>query len=165
MRAHHDVVRADREQISVRRHPRVEDAGRLQRRLEAGPVVVWNVAGEVDQPPQRCAGAAGPAGAVPGVREWGGPHLAGLQPGDLAGHGVAVFGRRRPPCTECGCGASVVVVEPTGAETELLPEVGGHQLIVVMHGRTDAQPDSTVYLAIDAAKAHAFDGASGKRLG
>jgi multiple sugar transport system ATP-binding protein len=64
-----------------------------------------------------------------------------------------------------GVPAKVVVVEPTGAETELLLDVGGQQLIVVMHGRTDARPDSTVHLAIDAAKAHAFDSASGKRLG
>ena len=66
---------------------------------------------------------------------------------------------------DSGIPARVVVVEPTGAETELLLEVGGQQLIVVMHGRTDAQPDATVHLAIDAAKAHAFDGTSGKRLG
>jgi gluconate 5-dehydrogenase len=44
----------------------------------------------------------------------------------------------------------VVVVEPTGAETELLVEVGGQQLVVVMHGRTAGQarrhraPSSTV---------------------
>ena len=60
--------------------------------------------------------------------------------------------------------ARVVVVEPTGAETELLVEVGGQQLVLVMHGRTDVQPDQTVHLAVDAAKAHVFDAASGRRL-
>jgi multiple sugar transport system ATP-binding protein len=63
-----------------------------------------------------------------------------------------------------GVPARVVVVEPTGAETELLVEVGGRQLVVVMHGRTAAQPDDTVHLVVDAAKAHVFDGASGRRL-
>jgi multiple sugar transport system ATP-binding protein len=66
---------------------------------------------------------------------------------------------------EQGIAAQVVVVEPTGAETELLLRVGDQQLVVVMHGRTNAQPDSTVHLALDAAKAHVFDGASGARLG
>ncbi len=35
----------------------------------------------------------------------------------------------------------------------------------VMHGRTDARPDDTVGLTIDAATAHVFDQASGARLG
>jgi multiple sugar transport system ATP-binding protein len=63
-----------------------------------------------------------------------------------------------------GIPAKVVVVEPTGAETELVVEVGGQRLIVVMHGRTDAQPDSQVYLQLDLAKVHLFDATTGKRL-
>jgi len=54
----------------------------------------------------------------------------------------------------------VVVVEPTGAETELLVKVGEAQLVVTLHGRTDAQPGQTVWLAVDAAKTHLFDGAT-----
>ena len=64
-----------------------------------------------------------------------------------------------------GIAARVVVVEPTGAETELLLQVGEQQLVLVMHGRTSAQPEDTVYLALDPAMAHVFDGASGARLG
>ena len=63
-----------------------------------------------------------------------------------------------------GIAAKVVVVEPTGAETELLLEVGGQQLVVVMHGRTAAKPDDTVHLQVDADKAHVFDGQGGQRL-
>jgi multiple sugar transport system ATP-binding protein len=78
----------------------------------------------------------------------------GIRPGDMhlapAGQGIA---------------AKVIVVEPTGAETELLLQIGDAQFVVVIHGRTAAQPDETVYLAIDADKAHVFDTASGKRLG
>jgi multiple sugar transport system ATP-binding protein len=66
---------------------------------------------------------------------------------------------------EAGVPAEVVVIEPTGAETELLVQVGGQQLVVVMHGRTDARPGQTVHLAIDGAKAHVFDRAGGARLG
>ncbi|MDP3821978.1 MAG: sn-glycerol-3-phosphate ABC transporter ATP-binding protein UgpC [Burkholderiales bacterium] len=78
----------------------------------------------------------------------------GIRPGDIhlspTGHGIA---------------AKVIVVEPTGAETELLVQVGDTQIVVVIHGRTAAQPDETVHLVIDTDKAHVFDSASGKRLG
>ena len=64
-----------------------------------------------------------------------------------------------------GIAAKVIVVEPTGAETELLLQVGDAQIVVVIHGRTAAKPDDVVHLAIDTDKAHVFDSASGKRLG
>jgi len=67
--------------------------------------------------------------------------------------------------SENGIAMKVVVVEPTGAETELLLQLGGAQLIAVMHGRTTALPDDTVHLGLDAEKAHVFDAASGQRLG
>ena len=79
----------------------------------------------------------------------------GIRPGDL-------------PLATAGIPAQVVVVEPTGAETELLLQIdhGGtaRQLTLVLHGRTAAQPGDTVHLAIDAAKAHVFDGQGGQRL-
>jgi len=90
-----------------------------------------------------------------------------LPPG-LAVAGQAVHYGVRPgdlQLAEEGVPARVVVVEPTGAETELLLEVGDRQLILVLHGRTAVQPDETVHLRVDAAKAHVFDGASGRRLG
>jgi len=64
-----------------------------------------------------------------------------------------------------GIPAQVVVVEPTGAETELLLQIGAQQLVLVTHGRTAAQPGDTVHLSLDAVKAHVFDRASGARLG
>ena len=80
----------------------------------------------------------------------------GIRPGDLT-------------LAETGIAAEVVVVEPTGAETELLLQVGptgetGQQLILVIHGRTSAQPGDVVHLSIAGGKAHVFDGASGQRL-
>jgi multiple sugar transport system ATP-binding protein len=63
-----------------------------------------------------------------------------------------------------GIAARVIVVEPTGAETELLVQVGDARLVVVIHDRTDVQPDDTVYLAVDASKAHVFDSRSQQRL-
>jgi multiple sugar transport system ATP-binding protein len=75
----------------------------------------------------------------------------GIRPGDLSlgSNGIA---------------AKVFVVEPTGAETEMLLQVGEAQLTLVKHGRTQAVPDDTVHLSVDAAHAHVFDRASGQRL-
>ncbi len=77
----------------------------------------------------------------------------GIRPGDIS---LKDSGQGIP--------AKVIVVEPTGAETELLLEVGGIQIVTVMHGRTDAMPDDIVQLHIDASKAHIFEMQTGKRL-
>ncbi len=93
---------------------------------------------------------------------WPVANLAGLQVGQPVHYGI------RPGdlvLADAGVAASVVVVEPTGAETELLLQVGQTQLTLVMHGRTSVQPDQAVHLAIDASKAHVFDSSSGRRLG
>ena len=63
-----------------------------------------------------------------------------------------------------GVAAKVVVVEPTGAETELLVQVGESKLVVVLHGRTNVQPDDIVGLLIKTDKVHLFDGATEKRI-
>ncbi len=63
-----------------------------------------------------------------------------------------------------GIEARVIVVEPTGAETELLLQVGQAKLVLVMHGRTSAKPDDTVNLGFDIPKAHVFEAAHGKRI-
>jgi len=82
----------------------------------------------------------------------GQPVSYGIRPGDL---GLA----------DAGVAAKVFVVEPTGAETELLLQVGDAQLTLVMHGRAAVRPDDTVRLTVAAAHAHVFDRASGRRLG
>jgi multiple sugar transport system ATP-binding protein len=75
----------------------------------------------------------------------------GIRPGDLE-------------LASTGIAAQVVVVEPTGAETELLLQIAGQKFVLVMHGRTDVQPNDTVYLQFNAAKAHVFDGTTEQRL-
>ena len=79
----------------------------------------------------------------------------GVRPGDL-GVGGRTDGRAVP--------AEVIVVEPTGAETELLVRAGTAQLVVVLHGRTSAQPGETIHLQIDTAAVHLFDPTSGATL-
>jgi multiple sugar transport system ATP-binding protein len=91
----------------------------------------------------------------------------------LSGHGgvdgqAVVYGVRPEHLSVAGpdapVQAEVIVVEPTGAETELLLRAGDTDMVVVMHGRTTAQPDDTVMLGVAAEKTHVFDAAGGQRL-
>jgi multiple sugar transport system ATP-binding protein len=87
---------------------------------------------------------------------WPAPSLASASDGQAVHYGI------RPTDIEvCAAGegvpAQVIVVEPTGAETELLLQVGNARMIVVTHGRTMVQPDDMVGLRIDPAKVHVFD--------
>jgi multiple sugar transport system ATP-binding protein len=77
----------------------------------------------------------------------------GVRPSDL---GVAAGAR--------SISAEVIVVEPTGAETELLVRVGTNEIVVVVHGRPNAEPGATVPLAIDPSAVHLFDPTSGNAL-
>jgi len=78
----------------------------------------------------------------------------GIRPGDIT-----------LSAPENGVPARVVVVEPTGAETELLVQVGEVGLTLAVHGRVDAQPDQIVGLVISGGSVHLFDRQTGKRLG
>ena len=72
---------------------------------------------------------------------------------DLAGSG----GERSDP-------GEIIVVEPTGAETELLVKVGDAQIVLVTHGRPVVNPGDRIGLAMDPAMAHVFDKETGQRL-
>ncbi|MDQ6638992.1 MAG: TOBE domain-containing protein, partial [Pseudomonadota bacterium] len=85
----------------------------------------------------------------------GQPVVYGVRPGDLGVGGGADV--RSVP-------AEVIVVEPTGAETELLVRVGGSQFVVVIHGRTQAEPGETIHLSVATAAVHLFDPTSGTAL-
>jgi multiple sugar transport system ATP-binding protein len=58
----------------------------------------------------------------------------------------------------------IIVVEPTGAETELLIEAGEAQLTLVTHGRPHVNPGDRVGLRVHAGSAHLFDHATGRRI-
>jgi multiple sugar transport system ATP-binding protein len=63
-----------------------------------------------------------------------------------------------------GISAEVIVVEPMGAETELLVKVGDASLIVLAPGRSNARPGERIFLAPESEHAHLFDAASGLRI-
>ena len=79
----------------------------------------------------------------------------GVRPGDL---------RLGSATTAGAVPAEIVVVEPTGAETELLIQAGQSQLILVTHGRPVVNPGDRIGLTIDPGKVHVFDEATGARL-
>ncbi|HUH94166.1 MAG TPA: sn-glycerol-3-phosphate ABC transporter ATP-binding protein UgpC [Casimicrobiaceae bacterium] len=60
--------------------------------------------------------------------------------------------------------AEIIVVEPTGAETELLVKVGEVQIVLVTHGRPVVNPGDRIALAVDPAMVHVFDKETGQRL-
>ncbi len=65
---------------------------------------------------------------------------------------------------EGGITGQIEVVEPMGAETEILVKVGGQILNLMTHGRASVGPGERVSLAPQAAHAHLFDAASGRRI-
>ncbi|MDM0074379.1 sn-glycerol-3-phosphate ABC transporter ATP-binding protein UgpC [Variovorax sp. J2P1-59] len=97
-------------------------------------------------------GAMWPVPAGTGAEEGKAVHY-GVRPGDITLSDVAN-----------GVPAKVIVVEPTGAETELLVEVGEAKITLAVHGRVDAQPDQMVGLVIASESVHLFDRQSGQRL-
>ena len=66
---------------------------------------------------------------------------------------------------EGGITAQIEVVEPMGAETEILVKVGGQNLTMMTHGRSSVGPGDRVFLAPQPAQVHLFDAASGLRIG
>jgi len=63
-----------------------------------------------------------------------------------------------------GVPAEIIVVEPTGAETELLVQAGAAQLTLVTHGRPQVNPGDRIGLAIEPGAVHLFDQKSGERI-
>ena len=84
-----------------------------------------------------------------------------------AGEGQKVSYGVRPEhllISSTGIAAEVVVVEPMGAETELVVQTGGTALTVITHGRPQVSPGDRITLSPDASQVHLFDAASGIRL-
>jgi len=91
--------------------------------------------------------------------------------GNVGADGQAVtFGVRPEHLTisavsETTVPAEIIVVEPTGAETELLIQAGNEQVILRTHGRPAVNPEDKIALGVDPAHVHLFDQATGVRLG
>jgi multiple sugar transport system ATP-binding protein len=89
-----------------------------------------------------------------------------VPPGTAVKEGQAVKYGIRPVHFDIGSGieAEVVVVEPMGAETEIVAKIGDASLTVMMRGRARTGPGERIFLAPQATHAHLFDAASGQRI-
>ncbi len=63
-----------------------------------------------------------------------------------------------------GFGASVVVVEPTGADTQVFAKVGDAEVTAVFRERHDFRPGEAIRLVPDPERTHVFDAQSGMSL-
>jgi multiple sugar transport system ATP-binding protein len=63
-----------------------------------------------------------------------------------------------------GLAAEVIVVEPTGAETQVALRLGKHELLTAFRERLPQRPGDALWIRPQAAHAHVFDAQSGSRL-
>ena len=63
-----------------------------------------------------------------------------------------------------GVATEVVVVEPTGADTQIFTKIAGVEITSVFRERHAFRPGETIHLRPDPARAHLFDATSGMRL-
>ena len=82
-------------------------------------------------------------------------------------NGQAVKYGVRPEHVDVGAGgiaAEIVVVEPMGAETELVLQVGATSLIVTTHGRASYNPGDKIRISPQPEHSHLFDAETGMRI-
>src|SRR6266511_123074 len=97
-----------------------------------------------------------------GVR-WPSPPDSRATDGEAVSYGIRrehlSFGGANEPVQ-----AEIVVVEPTGAETEFVLQIGAAQLLLRTHGRPAVNPGDRVGLKINPTDVHMFDRTTGERL-
>jgi multiple sugar transport system ATP-binding protein len=78
----------------------------------------------------------------------------------------AVYGVRPEHFTlaDDGAEAEIIVVEPTGSETQVFAKLGGEQVVAVFRERHQFSPGDRVRLKPDPSLVHLFDETTGKRL-
>jgi multiple sugar transport system ATP-binding protein len=63
-----------------------------------------------------------------------------------------------------GADAEIVVVEPTGSETQVVARLGGEEVIAVFRERHTFEPGDRIRLKPNPSLVHLFDESTGKRL-
>ena len=63
-----------------------------------------------------------------------------------------------------GVPAEIVVIEPTGSETQVILRLGGQDLVGVFRERITALPGQSINIAFDRDLMHLFDNETGKRI-
>jgi multiple sugar transport system ATP-binding protein len=112
-------------------------------------------------------GIARVGGAAAGVEFDGGIRLPLPQHAAPTEGQPVLYGMRPEHCAVSqgeGLPAEVVVVEPTGADTQLFCRFNGQELTSLVRDRVSCRAGDRVGLMPDLARAHLFDAASGARL-
>lgn len=65
---------------------------------------------------------------------------------------------------DAGMKVPVVVIEPTGYETQIVVSFGGSENTCIFRERVDVRPGETISVSIDPANVHLFDAQEGHRL-
>ncbi len=65
---------------------------------------------------------------------------------------------------DAGMKGPVVVIEPTGYETQIVVSFGGSENTCIFRERVDVRPGETISVSIDPANVHLFDAQDGHRL-
>jgi multiple sugar transport system ATP-binding protein len=91
-----------------------------------------------------------PVGKAPAASE-GRPVVYGLRPEHIQ-------------IDPAGVPAEIVVVEPTGSETQVVLRAGGQDFVAVFRERLTARPGESISISPSVEVAHLFDADSGKRL-
>jgi multiple sugar transport system ATP-binding protein len=66
--------------------------------------------------------------------------------------------------SEDGVEAEVVVIEPTGSETQLFARLGDQEIAAIFRERHEFAPGQKIRLKPRAQVAHLFDASSGQRI-
>jgi multiple sugar transport system ATP-binding protein len=106
------------------------------------------------------------ANGVAGFEGPNGVHLPlATAPANSEGQ-AAVYGIRPEHfvIADDGAEAEIVVVEPTGSETQVFAKLGGEEVVAVFRERHQFNPGDKIRLKPDAQLVHLFDGTTGKRL-
>ena len=113
---------------------------------------------------------------IPGMVKGGAVELDGgialpmpVSAGATAKEGQKVVYGTRPEHLDLASGTDgvateVVVVEPTGADTQIFTKIAGVEVTSIFRERHDFRPGVTIRLKPDATRAHLFDAASGMRM-
>jgi multiple sugar transport system ATP-binding protein len=126
------------------------------------------VAGFIGSPAMNLVpGVARVNGGAPSVEFDGGVSLPAPQNARATDGQPVLYGMRPEHCAlagSAGLPAEVVVVEPTGADTQLFCRFNGQELTSLVRDRVACRAGDRVGLVPDLARAHLFDAATGVRL-
>jgi multiple sugar transport system ATP-binding protein len=126
------------------------------------------VAGFIGSPAMNMVPGTARVSGAQAIVEFGDGIRLPLPRGARAADGQPVlYGMRPEHCalaSGAGLPAEVVVVEPTGADTQLFCKFNGQELTSLIRDRVSCRAGDHVGLMPDPARAHLFDASSGQRL-